>query len=1030
MLGKTHMRVSIRLQFLLVLTAIWPSVPSEVHARLHSRFWTYPDGLSHCVSTSLNIGAQGGVWVGHDLSKTVEYLDGQSVRSIPSPGRYLPIYENEQGHIWALFWDQFIEQIGGVQQFKDGHWEEYPIEGITPGLVPIPLVPLPSERVLILLPKQLLLFDAVTGEASLLKSVRETNLQRFNSMASRDNVLWIVGEKGAARISLEEIESGSFSTWTEILLEPEFDFEHLRYPYIDTTGALYATAVRSGTSRDVFVSTEGNSWTIIDESEGDSRMFGVPDGQGGIWTLSGEYATLLTRLFLPPVRDSSFFLSPFTVTHKRVSAEEKPEHHYALSGILYDAAVDSDGSLFIAGSHAIARCSLPPWRKPADMMDFGKASIRIYEDPSGRIWFAFIDMLAVFEEGDWKTISLPFHVWGGNTYLCPLPDERIALRAGTPPGGLYSIDPETETCRRIPHPKGRKINFAAPRKNGGIWVISSDDEHNYLEMYDGNRYQELLKRSGIWSVRKLVEMQNEELWFIEFTAPVIARYKNGEYRKMGSDDGFPTEGCGFILDRGNGNLWFGINDRILEYNGEEFKTVRSGFQPMSSIMQTDDGDIWLTCVNGIHRFHEGSWVFHSSEDGLPDEAIRRILKDSRGRIWAGTNDGIYRYYPDVDTKPPETSIPTERNTAEIGPEGSTQFYFTGIDRWKSTRTERLLYSYRIDDKPWSPFYPEPVATLTGLRAGDHIFEVRAMDRNWNIDPTPASFQFRVLLPWYREPDFIVISILGCGIIAFLSWRLVSYQLNLRTLVNERTKSLTHTNRELRDQMNRREQLEKQILNISDTEKQRIGRDLHDSICQNMAGIAYLCEVLEEELEQDRIKQADQAKKLVSLINQSINHARRLAHGLCAMPPGEDSLEHALDELARRISGVYNVRCEKHYTQIPMLDDTAKTHIFRIAEEAAGNAVRHGNAQNINISVSCNDSMCVLSVKDDGKGFDVSGTNVNGMGIQIMEYRAHLMGGTLTVESDTDGGTHVTFSFPTTTGQLEVTNDHGETGSHR
>ena len=146
----------------------------------------------------------------------------------------------------------------------------------------------------------------------------------------------------------------------------------------------------------------------------------------------------------------------------------------------------------------------------------------------------------------------------------------------------------------------------------------------------------------------------------------------------------------------------------------------------------------------MHRFFQGAWVENGREEGLPANAIREICEDARGRIWAGTAHGLSLYHPEADTDPPRTFIHELTAKETQVPEGGTiTLAFNGEDKWNYTRRQRLLFSHRLDGRDWSPFEPANNIAFIDLPAGKHYFEVRAMDRNGNIDPNPARLEFAV-----------------------------------------------------------------------------------------------------------------------------------------------------------------------------------------------------------------------------------------------------------------------------------------------
>jgi signal transduction histidine kinase/DNA-binding response OmpR family regulator len=137
------------------------------------------------------------------------------------------------------------------------------------------------------------------------------------------------------------------------------------------------------------------------------------------------------------------------------------------------------------------------------------------------------------------------------------------------------------------------------------------------------------------------------------------------------------------------------------------------------------------------------------------------------------------YHAEADTDPPRTLIEENDNPRLVSPDGNVRLIFSGIDRWKQTPLSRLLYSCRIDGGAWSRFAEANFAAFQSLRAGAHRFQVRAMDRNGNVDPQPPLLRFQVSQRWYREAGFLFI--LGCAslTIAALAWILVSHYRQLR-----------------------------------------------------------------------------------------------------------------------------------------------------------------------------------------------------------------------------------------------------------
>jgi PAS domain S-box-containing protein len=240
-----------------------------------------------------------------------------------------------------------------------------------------------------------------------------------------------------------------------------------------------------------------------------------------------------------------------------------------------------------------------------------------------------------------------------------------------------------------------------------------------------------------------------------------------------------------------------------------------------------------------------------------------------------------------------------------------------------------------------------------------------------------------------------------------------HQLNeeLEQRVLARTAELTQANKQLREEFNQRRRLEKEILEISEREQRRIGRELHDSLGQQLTGIAIISKVLEQKLQRQSVKEADNAREIAQLVNEAINQTRQLSRGLHPVSLDEDGLMSALRALAATTQNVYGVGCTfKCSNPVPVKDPSAAIHLYRIAQEAVTNAIRHGNTKQILLELSTDRDGTSLVIENDGRDFPAKLPKSKGMGLQVMNYRAEMIGGTLQVQPRAGGGTRVACTF--------------------
>lgn len=216
----------------------------------------------------------------------------------------------------------------------------------------------------------------------------------------------------------------------------------------------------------------------------------------------------------------------------------------------------------------------------------------------------------------------------------------------------------------------------------------------------------------------------------------------------------------------------------------------------------------------------------------------------------------------------------------------------------------------------------------------------------------------------------------------------------------------------------RKRLEREILDISAREQQRIGQDLHDGLGQHLTGIALLSKVLEQKLAAKSLGEATEAAEIAALVNQAITQTRDLARGLCPVQLEASGLVSALQELTSKTESLFNVSCRFECEHSVLIHDNAvATHLYYIGQEAISNAVKHGKAQRIRVGLAAENHRITLTVQDDGVGFPEVLEKHAGMGLHIMNYRARMVDGSLTIERDTTGGTTVTCSLQNPRGLL-------------
>jgi PAS domain S-box-containing protein len=236
---------------------------------------------------------------------------------------------------------------------------------------------------------------------------------------------------------------------------------------------------------------------------------------------------------------------------------------------------------------------------------------------------------------------------------------------------------------------------------------------------------------------------------------------------------------------------------------------------------------------------------------------------------------------------------------------------------------------------------------------------------------------------------------------------------LEVRVQQRTAELKAANVKLHAAMVERKRLENELLEITEKERRRIGLDLHDDLGQKLSGIALMTKGLEIKLakgQTDGIQ--DAAAKIHALIQEAMSHASDLAHDLATLDLAKKELPKALEDLAAHASELFSISC--HFTpegSIPPLEPGVATQLYKIAQEAVTNAIKHGKARRVGISLANGSDKLVLTIQNNGVPFPDLRSKSTGMGLRIMNYRANLIGASLEIKAQGARGTMVTCAMP-------------------
>lgn len=296
--------------------------------------------------------------------------------------------------------------------------------------------------------------------------------------------------------------------------------------------------------------------------------------------------------------------------------------------------------------------------------------------------------------------------------------------------------------------------------------------------------------------------RNGDLWL--GSANEIAWRHQESWRYFVSTNQLGPENVLAFAETPDGRIWCATTNQVWDFDGRNWIVSWSGLARIHGLHGARDGILWVAADNGVYRYTQRTWIVNGPEDGLPPAIIRGITENAAGQILASTSDRVYRFRPEADQEPPQTLLLDETpGEINFGEGGAVTLSYHGRDKWKSTVPSRLLFSYRMDDRDWSLFLDAREVSFSDLPLGKHYFQVRAMDRNGKVDPSPAQLEFSIVVPWYRETRLVLILSVALGVALFFAGLAMNRHRKLKLSyaeveqkVTERTRELEVANREL------------------------------------------------------------------------------------------------------------------------------------------------------------------------------------------------------------------------------------------
>ena len=298
----------------------------------------------------------------------------------------------------------------------------------------------------------------------------------------------------------------------------------------------------------------------------------------------------------------------------------------------------------------------------------------------------------------------------------------------------------------------------------------------------------------------------------------------------------------------------------------------------------------------------------------------------------------------------------------------------------------------------SLFYLLPILFVTHFadRKVGALAAVMAAGLWLAADLTPPTIYGGVGIPCWN-------ALMRLGVFLIVVWLASS----MRALTETLEQRVADRTEQLRREGAERRELERQILDISEREQARMGQDLHDGLCQHLVGTAFSANLLQQELAGRGLPEAAEVAKIAILLDESITHARQLARGLYPVRIEDQGLVIALEELAETMTNLFRVGCEFELNgEAPEVSQLVAVHLYRIAQEAVTNAMKHARPNQVWIRLRSSANELELRVEDDGVGVAADSPSTGGLGLKIMEFRARMIDGRFLIRPRMQGGTTV------------------------
>jgi signal transduction histidine kinase/ligand-binding sensor domain-containing protein len=640
-------------------------------------------------------------------------------------------------------------------------------------------------------------------------------------------------------------------------------------------------------------------------------------------------------------------------------------------------------------------------------------------------------------------------------------DRTGDLWLGTDNRWLERFDPETETFVHVWYVSAGEPKIITEDRAGDLWIGTLNGLYRLNRTTGSATYYRTMAEPALSSnrVTTIYPLQNGELLVgtdgggVNIWDPATEQFSYRQHDPANPDTLAYNCVLSFYGDPDGAVVWIGMwkgLDRVERATGTFSHYAEKDGLPGNAvfgILADSAGMLWLTTNQGLARLdpRTGTFRAYDARDGLPAGRFGRtaISQSKDGEILIGSSDGLVAFHPEripENPHPPpivitafslfnkviDRDLPPDEPIELSHTQNFVSFEFAALDY---TAPEKNQYAYKLEglDRDWVQAGTRRRADYPNLGPGNYLFRVKGSNNAgvWNEEGIAIPI---IITPpfwgtwWFRG---FVLLVLASAVLGAYRLRVRSIEARSQELaqqVTDRTAQLSQANVRLEQEITERLQVE-QALRQSEREKaivnerNRLARELHDSVAQSMYGVTLLAEVASQLLSSE---QADQVPgylgELKDTARESLAEMRLLIYELRPPVLEQEGLAYALQARLEAVESRAGLETEFHLDGELTLDSQVEEVLFRIAQEALNNVLKHAQARRVAVALRQDGQSVTLEITDDGTGCDLSGARRSGgLGLQGMKERAAEIGARLEIESAAGNGTRVRVMWERGTG---------------